>query len=176
MLFLSPGWLTFRSLHGKPYFLFPDLLKRWSFQNNCAGIWYFLYHWERSCFFFPKTWSYTLDEKWKMVSFSKKINGNMIFPSGLLKRWSFQKGPRRDMIFLVLSGKMVSFSRIHDTFSLGRKPEIIFLKKYMEIWYFLWIRTGVRKVVSGPSVKKKSKMVLSRKNKPTSDWRSRLTS
>ena len=156
MRFLSPGWLTFRSLHGKPYFIFPDLLKRWSFQNNRAGIWYFLYCWERSCFFFPKTWSYTLDEKWKMISFSKKINRNM-FPSGLLKRWSFQKGPRRDMIFLVLSGKMVSFSRILDTFSLVRKPEMIFLKKYMEIWYFLWIRTGVRNVVSGPSVKKKIK-------------------
>ena len=27
-----------KSLHGKPYFLFPDVLKRWSFQKNCAGI------------------------------------------------------------------------------------------------------------------------------------------
>ena len=30
----------------------------------------------------------------------------MIFFSNLLKRWSFQKGPRRHMIFLVLSGEM----------------------------------------------------------------------
>ena len=29
--------------------------------------------------------------------------------SNVLKRWSFQKGPRRDMIFLVLSGKMLCF-------------------------------------------------------------------
>ena len=56
--------MTFKSLHGKPNFFFPDLLKRWSFQNNRAGIWYFLYYWERSSFFFPKTWSYTLDGKW----------------------------------------------------------------------------------------------------------------
>ena len=33
----------------------------------------------------------------------------MIFSSNFLKRWSFQKGPRRHMIFLVLSGKMVFF-------------------------------------------------------------------
>ena len=33
----------------------------------------------------------------------------MIFPSGLLKRWSFQKGTRRRMVLLVLSVKMVFF-------------------------------------------------------------------
>ena len=33
----------------------------------------------------------------------------MIFSSGPLKRWSFQKGSRRHMIILVLSGKMVFF-------------------------------------------------------------------
>ena len=33
----------------------------------------------------------------------------MTFSSNVLKRWSFQKGPRRDMIFLVLSGKVVFF-------------------------------------------------------------------
>ena len=33
----------------------------------------------------------------------------MIFSSNFLKRWSFQKGPRRHMIFLVLPGKMVFF-------------------------------------------------------------------
>ena len=26
------------SLHGKPYFIFPDILKRWSFQKHRAGI------------------------------------------------------------------------------------------------------------------------------------------
>ena len=40
---------------------------------------------------------------------TKKKHGNMIFSSNVLKRWSFQKGPRWDMIFLVLSGKMVFF-------------------------------------------------------------------
>ena len=59
------------SLHGKPYFLFPDVLKRWSFQENSAGIWSFLYYWKRWYFFFPKIWSYTLDGKWKMIFLKK---------------------------------------------------------------------------------------------------------
>ena len=96
------------SLHGKPYFLFPDALKRWSFLKNCAGrTWSFLYYRERWYFLFPKVWPYTLDGKWKMI-FLKKIHRN-IFSSGLLKRWSFQKGSCQHMIFLVLSGKMVFF-------------------------------------------------------------------
>ena len=38
-----------------------------------------------------------------------EMHGNMIFSSNFLKRWFFQKAPRWDMIFLVLSGKMVFF-------------------------------------------------------------------
>ena len=88
----------------------------------------------------------------------------MIFSSGLLKIWSFQKVQRRHMIFLVSSEKMVFFSRKHDIFSQGRKWEAAFLRNYMEIWHFLRTRTGVSNVASRPSVVKKSKMVLSRKN------------
>ena len=33
----------------------------------------------------------------------------MIFSSGPLKIWPFQKVPRRHMVFLVLSGKLVFF-------------------------------------------------------------------
>ena len=47
----------------------------------------------------------------------------MIFSSNFLKRWSFQKGPHRDMIFLELSGKMVFFSRKHDIFFLGQEVQ-----------------------------------------------------
>ena len=84
----------------------------------------------------------------------KKIQGNMIFPSNLLKRWSFRKGLCRHMIFLVLSRKMVFFSRKHCIFSLGRKWEAALLRKYMEIWHFLCTRTGVTNVAPRPSVKK----------------------
>ena len=96
------------TLPGKPCFLFQDVLKRWSFQKNCTGIWSFLYYWERWYFFFPNIWSYTLDGKWKMI-FLKKIHENIIFSSNFLKIWSFQKGPPRHIIFFVLSGKMVFF-------------------------------------------------------------------
>ena len=65
---------------------------------------------------------------------SSKIHGNMIFSSDLLKIWSFQKVPRRQMIFLVLSGKMVFFPRKHDLFFLSRKWRAAFLWKYMETW------------------------------------------
>ena len=40
----------------------------------------------------------------------------MIISSSTLKRWSFEKGQRRHMIFPALSGKMVFFSRKHDLF------------------------------------------------------------
>ena len=49
----------------------------------------------------------------------------------------FSKRLHRNMIFPVFSGKIVFFSWKCDIFSLGRKWKMIFLKKYMEIWYFL---------------------------------------
>ena len=98
-------------------------------------------------FLFPENMILHLRRK---IIFLKKIHGNMIFSSTFLKRWSFQL----INIFLVLSGKMVFFPRKHDIFSLGRKWEMTFLKKYMEIWYFLCTRTGVTNVVSHPSAKK----------------------
>ena len=73
-----------------------------------------------------------------------KLSGTMVFP----------KGSGRHMIFLVLSEKMVFSSQKHDIFSLGRKWEAVFLRKYMEIWHFLCTRTGVTNVAPRPSVKK----------------------
>ena len=60
-----------KPLLGKPYFLLLDVLKRWSFHKNCAGIWSFLYYRERWYFFFAKIWSYTLDGKWKVIFLKK---------------------------------------------------------------------------------------------------------
>ena len=113
----------------------------------------FLYYRERWYFFFPKIWSYTLVGKWKMIVF-KKIHGNKIFSSNFLKRWSFQKGPRRDMIFLYYLERWYFFPKDMSFFWLGRKWETIFLRKNMEIWHFLCTRTGVTNVAPHPSVKK----------------------
>ena len=55
------------------------------------------------------------------------------------KRRSFQKKLHWNMIFLVLSEKMVFFPKKHDIFSFDGKWKMIFFKKYMEVWYFLCI-------------------------------------
>ena len=75
------------TLHEEPYFLFPDVLKRWSSQINCTGIWSFLYYRERWYFII---WSYTLNGKWKMIFLKKyteidiffRPSENMVFPKG----------------------------------------------------------------------------------------------
>ena len=93
---------TIFSFSGRPEkMVFPKML-RWNM--------IFLVLSGKMIFLFPKIWSYTLDGKWKMI-FLKKKHGNMIFSLNLLKIWSFQRVPHRHMIFLVLSGKVVSFSR-----------------------------------------------------------------
>ena len=51
----------------------------------------------------------------------------MVFPKKL--RWN--------MIFLVLSGKMIFLFPENMTYTLNRKWKMISLKKYTEIWYFL---------------------------------------
>ena len=104
----------------KTIFLYQNILKRWSFQNNCAGIWSFFHYQEKWYFFFPKIWSYSLDGKWKII-FLKKIHGNMIFSSNAQKRWSFQKKAHWNMIFLVLSRKIVFLSQKIRYFFFGQK-------------------------------------------------------
>ena len=101
----------------------------------------------------------TLDRKWNMIFFQKKNTRkyDIFLRSSEKKVFSKKKKkPRRDMIFLVLSGKMVFFSRKHDIFSLARKPAMTFLKKYMDIWYFLCTSMGVTNLVSRPPAKKKN--------------------
>ena len=73
------------ALHETPYFLFPNVLKRWSFIWKDGIIkkdrWYF---------FFPKISSYSLDGKWKII-FPKKYMGiwyflQIIWKDGLSKK------------------------------------------------------------------------------------------
>ena len=81
------------------------------------------------------SWKYDLNPRRKMKDdlFQKNTRKYDIFFRSSEKK-VFLKGPRWDMIFLVLSGKMVFFSRKHDLFSLGRKWKTAFLGKYMETW------------------------------------------
>ena len=108
------------SLHGKPYFLFPDALKRCSFQKNCAGTWSFLYFQESWYFLFPKIWSYTLDGKLKMI-FLKKItckydifftpSEKMVFPKRAV--------PAHDLSCIIWKDGI--FSPKTWSFSIGQK-------------------------------------------------------
>ena len=106
----------------------------------------------------------------------KKIQANMIFPSNLLKRWSFQKGLRRHMIFLVLSGKMVFFFPKTLYFFPGQKVRGSPSQEIHGNMTFSVYTYGCYKRSATPLCQKKSKMVLSRKNTPKGDWRFRLTS
>ena len=139
------------TLHGKPYFLFPGVLKRWSFQKNCAGIWSFLYYRERWYFFFPKIWSYTLDGKWKMI-FLKKYTEIWYFLQAFWKYGLSKRCRAGTWSFLYYLERWYFFPKTWYFF-LNRKWETIFLKKYMEI-YFLCAHTGVTNMAPRPSVKK----------------------
>ena len=95
-------------LHGKPYFLFSGRPEQMVFPKIAP-------EYDLSCIIGKDEISFSqnmiLHVRRKMKDdFSLKIHRNVIF-SGLLKRWSFQKGPRRHMTFLVLSGKMVFFPK-----------------------------------------------------------------
>ena len=147
------------------------------FSKNRTGIWFFLlYYLERWYFSFPKIWSYSLDGKWKVI-FLKKVHGNMIF--SLNEKMTFPKKKKKklrwDMIFLVLSGKMVIFFRKiwsfyfrwkkKDKFSQGINGSMIF-SVYMYKCYKYDITFLQKK-------KKKSKMMFTRKNSLKGHWHSR---
>ena len=121
------------SLHGKPYFLFPDALKRWSFQKNCAGTWSFLYYRERWYFLFPKIWSYTLDGKWKMI-FLKKYTEIWYFLQAFWKYGLSKRCRAGTWSFLYYLERWYFFPRKHDLFSSGRKWKTAFPRRYMETW------------------------------------------
>ena len=141
-------------------------------KKNHGEIWSFLYYRERSCFFFPKIWSYTLDGKWKMI-FLKKIHGNMIFSSNFLKRWSFQKGRAVTWSFLYSLERWYFFpENIFFPWAEGERWH-----SSVNTWKYdsFCVHVRVLQTWSHASLSKKSKTVLSRKNIPKGDWRSRLT-
>ena len=72
------------------------------------------------------------------------------------------------MILLVLSGKMVFFPGEHDKFFIGRKVRDVLSQEIHGNMIFS-VYTCVTNVALRLSVKKKSKMVLSRKNAPKGD-------
>ena len=51
------------------------------------------------------------------------------------------------MIFFVLSGKMVFFPGKYDIFSLDGKWKMIFLKRNLETWHFLYICINITNMI-----------------------------
>ena len=131
-----------------------------------AGVWSFSYYQERWYFFFPKIWSYSLDTKGKMIFFKKNTWKYDIFFK-CSEKMVFPKDSRLNMIFFVISGKMVfHFSRKYDIFSLGGKwKKMIFIKKRVEIWHFLYKYLGV----TGMTLPSWQKKKMPRKNTPEVD-------
>ena len=125
-------------------------------------------------FLFPENMILHLRRKMK-DDLSQKIHGNMIFSSNVLKRWSFQKGLRWDMIYLVLSTKVVFFFPKTWCFFLGRKLRGDLLQEIHGNIKFSVYTYGCYKRGAVPLCQKKSKMILSCRNTPEGDWRSRLT-
>ena len=98
-------------------------------------------------FLFPEIWSYSLDVKRKMIFLKKNIwkydvfskcSEKMVFP----KKFAPEHG-----IFCNIWKYGISFFReIWYFFLSGKWKKMIFIKKYMEIWYFLYICINVRNV------------------------------
>ena len=112
--------VNYFSLHEKPYFIFSKWSGNMVFAKKRTEIWYFMYYQKRWYFFSPKIWSYSLEGKWKTIFLKKntwkddivfKCSRNIVFP----------KLPRRNMIFLVSSGKTVFLFLQNMKFFLGGK-------------------------------------------------------
>ena len=123
----------------------------------------FLVLWGKMIFLFPENMILPPGRKWKMI-FLKKIHENMIFSSNVLKKW-------------VALGHVLSCTTWEGGISSpktryffpGRKMrEMTLIKTYTETRYFQF------DMFHAPC-RKKSKMILSRKNAPKGDWHSRLT-
>ena len=105
---------------------------------------------------FPKIWSYPFDRKWKMIFFKKYMEKSYIvqifWKDGLFKKMHW------NMIFLVLSGKIVFFWLKDDLLSLDENWKTIFLKKYMKTWYYLYVRIGATSMILCLSPKRNQRL------------------
>ena len=153
----------------KTIFSFSELPEKMLFPKKSRWNLIFFVLSGKMIFLFPENIILPPNGKWKMI-FLKNLHGNMIFFLNVLKKLSFQKGPHRDMILLVLSGKVVFFSPKTWYFFPGRKTR--------EGWPF---SRNTRKhdifylICSMPPCENKTKTILSHKNTPKGDWHSRST-
>ena len=84
--------------------------KKIALQYDLSGI-----KGERSCFFFPKIWSYTLDGKWKMI-FLKKYTEIWYFLQALWKDGLSKKGRAGTWSFLYYLERWYFFPKTSSLF------------------------------------------------------------
>ena len=129
---------------------------------------------ENMILFFKRKIKDDLSQKKKKKK--KKIHGNMIFSSNATKSWSFRKKSRWNMIFLVLSGKVVLFLQKIWYIFLDGKWKMIFLKKDIENDIFCIICINITNMIL-PFFKKNQRWSSTKKkNKKKTlkgDWHSR---
>ena len=144
-------------------------------KSHCNMIFLLLsYFWGKeipsSISFFPKIWSYSLVGKWKMI-FLKKYMEIWYFLQMFWKNSLFKKIVLEYDLSRIIRKHDISFSRKY-IFYIDGKWKMIFLKKYMEIWCFLYIRKRqyflFLQTWNYPSVKK-AKRIFSLKNTPKYD-------
>ena len=127
------------SLHKKPYFLFLNVLKRWSFQKNRTGIWSFLYHQEKWYFFSPKISYYCLGGKWKMIFLKKKNTWKYDVFFKCSEKIVFPKKFHWNMIFLISWGKMTFlFPKNMIFFSRRKMKDDISQKIHRNMFSVCW--------------------------------------
>ena len=88
----------------------------------------------------------------------------MVFPKKITLEYDLSFIIWKDSIF---------FPGKYDIFPLDGKRKMIFLKKYMEIWYFQYICINITNMILPFCKQKKSKMTFSRKNTLKGDLYSR---
>ena len=109
------------ALHGKPYFLFPDVLKRWFFQNKSRWNMIFVVLSRKMIFLFPKNMILHVRRKMKDDLSQKKYTEIWYFLQTFWKDGLFKKGRAGTWSFLYYLERQYFFSRKHDIFSVGGK-------------------------------------------------------
>ena len=161
-----------RTLHEKPYFLFPNVLERWYYKKKSRWNMIFLVS-----FFL----SFLKDD----ISFSREYhlilstqNGRRSFSKKCLEIWCFLQVFWKD-------GLSKKFAPVHDLFcniwkdGISFFPKILYFvfrrkmkedglyEKHVNIWYFLYVCINVTNMIL-PCCQK-AKIILFRKNTPKGD-------
>ena len=120
------------------------------FSQNLRWNMIFLVWPGRMIFLFLENMILPLRQKMKDNLSQKKYTEIWYFLQTFWKDGLFKKSCAGAWYFLYYLERWYFFPQKYDIFFLNWKWEMIFLKKYMEIWYFLCLPTGVTNVAPCP--------------------------